>query len=221
MPNPVIIPTGPLPLDAATNAEAEALLKALLRVMQYGTTGVSENTPPIRLPGGAVPDLSDPRQQLVYRQMAVAIASTISGGGGNPEPVPGDDPRLSFDATCTSAEAVGDLVVVTGTLKKVSRATMALLASTPVVGVVISKASSTTAVVQVGGVVRNIYSGLTPGATYFVGADGRPSSTLPTGTLGTELYVQHIGTAIDSTTLAFQPKNDIYTIHGTEEPATP
>jgi hypothetical protein len=49
------------------------------------------------------------------------------------------------------------------------------------------------------GPVTGLYTGLTPGAHYYVGADGRPATLSALGT-GTR-YVQKIGIALDATTM--------------------
>jgi hypothetical protein len=113
------------------------------------------------------------------------------GGGTSP------DSAVTFSTSCTSDVVVGDCVRLTaaGAARKTDIRDYALM---PAVGCVLSKPTSTTCVVQGGGLIYDVYTGLTPGRTYFLGADSRPTLT-PTQTL--PFFVQPIGVAITSSVL--------------------
>src|SRR4051812_5209258 len=82
MPHPVPIPAGARPVTDAETARAEALVAALTQIIQYGTSGATTNPPRTDTPQGldqalAPLVLSTAEQQLFYRQMAVALASSF------------------------------------------------------------------------------------------------------------------------------------------------
>jgi hypothetical protein len=116
-------------------------------------------------------------------------------------------------ASCDSGDAVGDLVYVSGNFSsgdyQVRKADVTQYVKMPVIAVIIAKLTSTRAVIQFEGEIKNQYTGLTPGRTYFVGANGRPSSTPPTPGPGQRAYVQPIGVAVDQTVLRLTPIPDM------------
>jgi len=105
-------------------------------------------------------------------------------------------------AVCTSAEVVGDLVYISGNRVgsdySVRKAVNTDVTKLPAIAVVISKISTTRALIQFQGEV-SIYSGLTPGHLYWVGDSGQPTSVppVPSGA-GVKKYWQPIGVATDS-----------------------
>lgn len=106
-------------------------------------------------------------------------------------------PDETFKALCSSTVAVGDLIYVTPT-GSVERADPYDRTKMPALGVVIAKLSSTRAHVRSVGRVL-VYSGLTPGTLYGVGADSRPSSVLVPGPA--RRWLQAVGTALDTNVL--------------------
>lgn len=110
-----------------------------------------------------------------------------------------------FDGTCDAALAVGDLVYISGSSSAVERVNIALTAEVPVIGVVISKPTATTCKVQTQGIVRNVYSGLTPNGHYFCDNSGRPTLVRPNGTDSLPVFLISTGYALDATTLLLRP----------------
>jgi len=82
MAHPVPIPVGPRPVGDAETARAEALVAALAQVIRYGTTGSTVNTPRTDIPVGPGNQIQEMvldtgPQQLFFRQLAVALTSTL------------------------------------------------------------------------------------------------------------------------------------------------
>lgn len=102
--------------------------------------------------------------------------------------------------TVPIAVAVGDVVYSTGA-NSADVADDSTIARLPALGVVLEKPTPTTATVFYRGEV-NVLSGLTPGATYFVGTLGAVTTTPPSAV---GRYIQSVGVAIDSDTLFFDP----------------
>lgn len=101
------------------------------------------------------------------------------------------DQTLEF--SCLSTVAVGDVVGISasGTVSKVTAS-----GSTHAIGVVQEKPSSTVAKVLVSGLSTAIFSGLTPGAEYYLSAAGALTTTAPSGLSGT--FVQKLGVAAET-----------------------
>ena len=114
---------------------------------------------------------------------------------------------FSFAAECDPDTDVGYLVRVVSSASggiHVTRADISAPSGMPCVGIVVAKPSSTRCMVAYYGVVR-VASGLVPGARYFVAADSRPSSTVPTG----PCMLQVIGIALDHEQLFVAPSLDM------------
>lgn len=109
---------------------------------------------------------------------------------------------------CDPSLLVGDCVVIDG--PKVGPHVVVDLADPlaasyrPAAGIVTRKYSSTLCLVQFFGPMAGVYSGLTPGAPYFVGVDGRLTATPPTS----PAVVQQIGIATDSGELLVNPEGE-------------
>jgi hypothetical protein len=107
--------------------------------------------------------------------------------------------------TCTAAEAVGDFVYINSS--GVARtASCSVVSTVPAIGVINSKPTTTSCVVQYLGTYST--TGLTPGATYCVSDVGRPALA-PVGASGAKLYYQSIGVALDAGTLLLVPTTHI------------
>ncbi len=113
---------------------------------------------------------------------------------------------VSVRAACTPSDAVGDLVYVTGPAiagaMQVSRVDISTSLKVPAVGIITAKSSPSSCRVVLSGVVPS--SGLTPGARYFAGADGKPTPTRPPASPGGR-FIQSVGVALDETRLALSP----------------
>jgi hypothetical protein len=78
---------------------------------------------------------------------------------------------------------VGDIAVTVsylGEIPVVKKMDIDTISQFSVLGMIIQKIDSTNCIVQVGGEVRGIYTGLIPGRRLFVGTDGRLTHTVPT-----------------------------------------
>lgn len=122
----------------------------------------------------------------------------------NPVPIPLTDlSRLA--CLCAPTDTVGSLVYASGSkvggLYQVQKADPANYDKMPVIGMIVQKDDLTHASVQYTGPVAGLFSGMTPGRTYFIGLTGQIALTPPTG----EVYVQKIGVAIDSSVLLLVP----------------
>jgi hypothetical protein len=107
--------------------------------------------------------------------------------------------EVSFLALCESSLNVMDIVrISTAESNKVLKVTDNI--SGPAVGIVVEKATSTTARIRVTGIVDG-YFGLLPGKRVFVSPAG-----LPTGTVPTVNYLQHLGVALTAETFILNPQ---------------
>jgi hypothetical protein len=84
-------------------------------------------------------------------------------------------------AYCYATDAVGDVVYVMGNKVgekyQVTKVDIDDIATMPSVGVIIEKPDASECVVQVAGVIRGVYTGLTPHKMMFVGTDSRLTET--------------------------------------------
>jgi hypothetical protein len=115
-------------------------------------------------------------------------------------------------ADCSSSEAVGDFVYVSGpqvsNRDQVRKASPADYDKMPAVGVIISKSSSTTCLVQWMGETPPIFSGLSSGETYFLGADARLAERPPVPVSG-YMFAQPIAVALAADRAYIRPENTI------------
>lgn len=109
-------------------------------------------------------------------------------------------------------DQVGDVVYIRGNMNgfyKVARVDVSTYSKVPAFGIIVRKWDFTNAIVQVRGEIKNIYTGLTAGKTYFVGGDGKPNITPPAPGSSGRAYVQPIGIALDATVLWVQPDRNL------------
>lgn len=120
--------------------------------------------------------------------------------------------RSDVTAACDEALRVGDLVFVAGEdapgTPRLARADPRQRARMPAVGVVSQKPTDTTCTAALFGAV-DLPISLAPGATYFVGDDGRPTTSRPRGTPAAPAFVQRIGEAIGHATLFLPGSTDM------------
>jgi len=106
-------------------------------------------------------------------------------------------------------DQVGDAVYIRGNKNsyyKVARADTAQASTMPSIGVIIKKWGFTDVLVQMGGPVLGIYTGLTAGQTYWVGPTGSPVGFLPAIDGATQrAYTQVLGVALDADVLLLKP----------------
>lgn len=126
-------------------------------------------------------------------------ATVTSAGGGQADVVvSGSGSVPTILVSCTTSEAVNDAVYVTGT-DAVARANAASIVTLPAIGLILSKPTTTSAIVQLSGVFAG-FMGLTPGATYFLSAT-TPGAVTTTAPSTTGTFVQRIGVAEDANTI--------------------
>lgn len=113
-------------------------------------------------------------------------------------------------AECTAAEAVGDFVCIVDDPPNghdlVGKADPSDFTKMPAVGVVISKSSPTLCLVQWMGETPNIFTGLSSGEIYFVGADARIAEVPPVPST-VPLFTQFMGVATAPTRLYLRPND--------------
>ena len=111
------------------------------------------------------------------------------------------------DAFCDSGNIVGEWVYINtaGDPDTVRPANPSDYDKMPAIGVIISKSSATVCKVQWRGRTEAIFSGLTVGRIYFLGADSQLASTPPTPGTGDYAYVQPVCIATSATTVDVQP----------------
>jgi len=110
--------------------------------------------------------------------------------------------RISADfisAVCTNAELVGHFVYMTPSAE-VRRVDIANRLKMPAFGVIVQKPNATSCVVQISGVVANVFFGMTPG-NVLISQGGTPTNTL-TYPLSGVRWIQLVGTAIAADRLA-------------------
>lgn len=110
----------------------------------------------------------------------------------------------TFTASCLLTDAVGDCVYMTGDYS-VARADITDASKVPAVGVIISKPTTSTAIVRTHGEITGVYTGLVSGKVYFLGATGVPVVSPPVAGLNPFVYIQKIGLAISSNVLLVTP----------------
>jgi hypothetical protein len=113
---------------------------------------------------------------------------------------------FTFDADCSTAEAVGDCVYVSAEavagIVQVRKAVVADTTKMPAIGIILEKPSTVTAVVAyLGSFPVGALPAFLPGKRYFVGASSQPVSTPPTA----PALIQVVGVALDSGRLLFNP----------------
>ena len=111
----------------------------------------------------------------------------------------------NFLANCQVSDDVGDMVYVSGDLMgsyyTVTKVDYESRTKMPAIGMLVMKLTDVTCVVQVGGEVRSLYTGLTPGRHCFVGINGRLTQAVPSTPGSGVRYSQPIAYAIASNTV--------------------
>lgn len=218
MPIPIPVPGTPLSAADADIARAEQLLGFLFQTISKGSIGSAVNTPPTYIQdsvnGSVVPLLlQSPEQQIFYRQLAVALTIWLA----TPPPSPTPSPVYSFNGTCLSTAQLGDIVYLTGGASNEVRAVdLTDFDKMPVAGCLIQKPTPTTCVVQTSNIVSGIYTGLTPGRIHFAGRGSNPKPVYPAPipSIGETIFIQPVGIAINSSTIALAPSTVLTKIKG-------
>ena len=145
-----------------------------------------------------------------------AVSSVSGTGGVNASPGTGavvvsldttTAPAIAQQApyTCPSGTAVNDVVYVSGA-STVTKADATTTATGPAVGVVVSKPTSTSCIVQFGNEVGG-FVGLTPGTPYYVSTT--PGGLVATPATASGNYRQLVGIAKTATILVVRPSPNI------------
>ena len=128
---------------------------------------------------------------LDFLDASVAVVGSVAtigtGAGASP----------TFTGACFNTIAVGDLVYAAGSGKAMALADPFNTSKMPAVGIVVSKPTPSSCVVQTSGVVSGL-SGLIAGQYVFISRAGRPTTTPPTPGPGETLAYQPLGLAIDT-----------------------
>lgn len=106
------------------------------------------------------------------------------------------------EAECAALDEVGDVVYISGDevggLLQVAKINIDVSPAQHSIGVIVLKMTSTRCFVQLGGELRGVYSGLTPGRRLFVDECSRLSHVVPNSpSVGVRL-LQAMGTALTS-----------------------
>jgi hypothetical protein len=113
-------------------------------------------------------------------------------------------------------DQVGDSVFIRGAMNgfyKVARTDPKYLTKMPAIGIIIRKWDYTSALVQLYGEIKGLYTGLSPGKRYFVGLDGRPALPEDFEEMdpGERWRIQTLGVSLDVGVLLLEPSNDLIT----------
>lgn len=112
---------------------------------------------------------------------------------------------------CSPAEQIGDFVCIIGFnagKHDVRKANPFDYNFMPAVGVIINKLTDTTCLVQWLGETPSIFTGLSPGEIYFLGADGRISE-YPPRPVDRNVFVQIVGIATSPTKIYVRPESGL------------
>ena len=118
-------------------------------------------------------------------------------------------PRKWLKANCLATDSVGDCVYVTGDtvggFYQVAKADPRDQLKMPSIGIITIKKSATECRVQFIGEVANVYTGLIPRSTLFVGLTGRLTNIVPIPASGGYAFVQAMGSSVSSTVVVMLP----------------
>lgn len=115
--------------------------------------------------------------------------------------------KQKFFATCDIADSVGNVVYISNNITisdntyTVAKVDISNYNKVPGIGIIVAKSSATKCIVQTEGEAVGIYTGLTAGRVYFIGVDSNPTLVPPAPPISGFIYLQAIGTALDSNVL--------------------
>ena len=138
---------------------------------------------------------TNPEQAVVVidNEPEIVVQGPVPRGAQGP---PGPS-GVSFSATCTISESVGDLVTVTGAGPTVSKTDID--SGQKADGIIVSKSSDTDCEVQASGVITVV--GVTAGVVYFVGETGQLEAGPPSVPVAGTRVFQVVGKGLDADTL--------------------
>jgi hypothetical protein len=118
-----------------------------------------------------------------------------------------------LEAFCFAADAVGHAVYLTGNKVgdkyQITRVDIDDITTMPSIGIILEKLSATTCIVQTGGIIRDIYTGLTPQKPLFVGANSMLTHVAPAYPTAGRRAQQMMGQALATTELFLHVKSPI------------
>jgi len=119
--------------------------------------------------------------------------------------------RILGRATLLVSDLVGDCVYITGAkvghVFQVTKVDATDPSKMPAVAIVLKKETATSAFIHFHGPLRGVYTGLTPGARYVVGTDGRPAAQgdLNYPPAASTTFFQQVGVATSDDELLVHP----------------
>jgi len=128
----------------------------------------------------------------------------------------GNSGTTFFRARCGVSVDTGDLIYLTGAViggyPEVDTVDIDQAGKNPAVGVVIKKRTSTECIIQVNGIIRNLFTGLTPGEFLFVNLSGGVTDTVPSPPPSGRRAIQNVGSALKANELLLDIKPPTYRI---------
>jgi hypothetical protein len=118
--------------------------------------------------------------------------------------------RKTFVAKCQLTDVVGNCVYISGpaigdTYQVTTAEPRDGATKMPAMGVIIEKTAPTDCVVQVGGEMKGVAGGLTPGKVVFVAVNGTLTHVIPTALVGQLAYIQSMGVAVSGDVVLVDP----------------
>lgn len=116
-------------------------------------------------------------------------------------------------AFCFATDAVGDVVYIMGNKVgdryQVTKVDIDDITTMPAIGIIVSKDSSTECRIQINGIVRGVYTGLTAQKPLFIGTDSRLTHTVTSYPTAGRRAQQMMGQALTSDELFLHVKSPI------------
>lgn len=131
---------------------------------------------------------------------------------GNFDVVDTSEIEATINSICNATDSVGDCVKIVSPKVGSTYIVEKLDIDTdtnPAIGIIESKSTSTSCVVRILGILKGVYSGLVPGATYLVDTDSQLTQTLGDPPSGVR-YIQTMGTAISDDEFLVMPSYQRY-----------
>lgn len=113
---------------------------------------------------------------------------------------------------CLASDEVGDCVRVTGAevagRVQVTKVDPTVPDTDQAVGIIVDKIDTTTCIVMLNGMMRDVYTGLVPGKRYWIGSDSKLTDVRPSPDpgVGSYYYLQLMGVAMDDEVLRLDPQ---------------
>jgi len=116
-------------------------------------------------------------------------------------------------ANCLAADDVGDCVYVTappvGDYVQVSRVDPTDVNAKHSIGIITVKIDATTCMVRLSGIMRDVYTGMTSGERYWIGADSKLTDVKPAPAPSDVFHLQIMGVALGDEELLLNPQTPV------------